>query len=76
MASFWPKLFVNAMGSEDMNKLICSLPETGVGGGDGGGGGGAAAAAPAAGGGAKKEEKKKAAPPPEEDEDMGFSLFD
>ena len=76
VASFWPKLFVNAMGSEDMNKLICSLPETGVGGGDGGGGGGAAAAAPAAGGGEKKEEKKKAAPPPEEDEDMGFSLFD
>ena len=78
VASFWPKLFVNAMSSEDLTKLICSLPETGVGGGDGGGGGGggAAAAAPAAGGGAKKEEKKKAAPPPEEDEDMGFSLFD
>ena len=76
VASFWPKLFVNAMASEDMTKLICSLPETGVGGGDGGGGGGAAAAAPAAGGGEKKEEKKKAAPPPEEDEDMGFSLFD
>ena len=77
VASFWPKLFVNAMGSEDLTKLICSLPETGVGGGDGGGGGGGGgAAAPAAGGGEKKEEKKKAAPPPEEDEDMGFSLFD
>ena len=50
VASFWPKLFVGAMKGEDMNKLICSLPEGAGGGGGGGGGAAPAAAAPAAGG--------------------------
>lgn len=45
VASFWPKLFVGAMKGEDMNKLVCSLPE-------GAGGGGSGVAAPAAGGAA------------------------
>jgi len=53
VASFWPKLFVGAMKGQDMNKLVCSLPQ-----GGGGGGGGGAAAAPAAAAAAPKAEGK------------------
>ena len=72
--SFWPKLFVSAMKSEDMTKLCCSLPDGGAGGDAPAGGAAPAAAAPADN---KKDDKKAAKKAePEEDEDMGFSLFD
>lgn len=54
VASFWPGLFVSAMQGQDMNKLVCSLPDGGA--DAGGGGGGAAAPAAAAAGKAPEGE--------------------